>query len=87
MTAGGRGSVVADPGGVETMSEQARVRVLLTVGDQAEIVADAPDAEDPVRYPSAEIAEALGVSEGELPGMRLVADVGPGDRLTGWRRP
>ncbi|WP_267244369.1 hypothetical protein [Streptomyces sp. PR69] len=68
-----------------TMSERVRVKVLLLVGDQAEIVADAPDAEEPVRYPVAEIAAAVGVPERRLPGTRLTAEVGPGDRLSGWK--
>ncbi|MBB0229495.1 hypothetical protein FOE67_08200 [Streptomyces calidiresistens] len=62
------------------------VRVLLTVGDQAEIVADAHDAGDPERYPAAEIARALDVEPRDLPGMRLTADVGRDHRLTNWRR-
>ncbi|WP_405676889.1 hypothetical protein OG292_19805 [Streptomyces sp. NBC_01511] len=67
------------------MSEQVNVRVLLLVGDQAEVVADAADAGEPARYPAAEIAEAVGVPAGDLPGVRLTADVGTGDRLVGWR--
>jgi hypothetical protein len=67
----------------------ARVRVLLNIGDQAEIVADVPPAERtaPVRYPAEEIAAAVGVGRQELPGMVLVADVGDDDHLSGWRRP
>lgn len=66
----------------------ARVRVLLNVGDQSEIVADVPPAERsaPVRYPTADIAAAVGVVREYLPGMVLLADVGDDDRLTGWRR-
>lgn len=66
----------------------ARVRVLLTVGDEAEIVADVPPAErsEPVRYPAAEIEAAVGVGRQELPGMVLEATVGDDDRLSGWRR-
>ncbi|WP_059012226.1 hypothetical protein [Streptomyces specialis] len=69
-----------------TDPETARVRVLLLFGDRAEIVADAPDPIEPVWYPAGEIAAAVGVSPAELPGMRLLADVGPRDRLSGWRR-
>ncbi|MFB6950196.1 hypothetical protein ACFCXP_11250 [Streptomyces niveus] len=61
------------------------VRVLLLMGDQAEVVADAADAGEPARYPAAEIAEAVGLPARELPGTRLTADVGAGDRLSGWR--
>ncbi|GGJ81961.1 hypothetical protein GCM10011583_11810 [Streptomyces camponoticapitis] len=67
------------------MSEQVNVRVLLLVGDQAEVVADAGDAGEPARYPAVEISEAVGVPVRELPGVRLTADVGAGDRLSGWR--
>ncbi|WP_328439354.1 hypothetical protein OHA71_23740 [Streptomyces sp. NBC_00444] len=70
------------------MSERVNVRVLLLFGDQAEIVADVPPEEraEPQRYPAAEIAEALGVPASELPGMRLTAEVGGDDRLSGWGR-
>lgn len=67
------------------MSERVKVKILLVVGDQAEVVADAADTSDPVRYPVAEIAEAVGLRRGQLPGKRLTAEVGPGDRLSGWR--
>jgi hypothetical protein len=66
--------------------ETVAVRVVLLFGDQAEVMADAPDADGVERYPAQVIAEALGVERGELPGMRLLADVGAGDRLTNWRR-
>lgn len=69
------------------MSERVNVRVLLLVGNEAEIVADATDAGEPARYPAAEIAQAVGVPVKELPGTRLTADVGAGDRLSGWRLP
>lgn len=68
------------------MSERVNVKVLLLFGDQAEIVADAPDAGDPVRYPAAEIAAAVGAELSDLPNMRLSAAVGADDRLNGWRR-
>ncbi|MEU9245850.1 hypothetical protein [Streptomyces sp. NPDC048385] len=63
-------------------------RVLLLVGDQAEIVADvAPeDRAAPERYSAAEIAEAVGVPVEDLPGLRLSAEAGPDERLTGWQR-
>ncbi|WP_243639926.1 hypothetical protein [Streptacidiphilus pinicola] len=49
--------------------------------------ADALDADGVDRYPAREIAGALGVPAKELPGMQMLADVGPGDRLTYWRLP
>ncbi|MEU9000523.1 hypothetical protein [Streptomyces sp. NPDC048551] len=67
------------------MNERLNVVVLLLVGDQAEIVADAPDAETPERYPATEIAEAVGLPARALPGCRLTAEVGAGHRLTGWQ--
>lgn len=71
----------------ERMSKRVRVKVLLLVGDQAEIVADIPPEEraQPMRYPVAEIAEAVGLEARKLPGTALTADVGPDDRLSGWQ--
>ncbi|WP_063775730.1 SpoIIE family protein phosphatase [Streptomyces odonnellii] len=70
----------------ETVVERVDVRVLLLVGSEAEIVADAEDADTPERYPAQEIADAVGVPVEELPGVRLTAVVGSGDRLAGWQR-
>ncbi|WP_034094005.1 hypothetical protein [Streptacidiphilus albus] len=67
--------------------ETVRVRILLLVGDQAEVTADAEDSAEPERYDAAVIAEAVGVAAAQLPGMRLLADVGAGDRLVNWRLP
>ncbi|MFF2522257.1 hypothetical protein [Streptomyces liangshanensis] len=67
------------------MSASADVKVLLLIGDQAEIVADHPDAGDPVRYPAADIAKAVGLTVGDLPGRRLTATVGEDDQLSGWQ--
>lgn len=69
---------------VSTMSDRVNVRILLLVGDQAEVVADTPDPATPERYPAAVIAEAVGLPARELPGRRLTAEVGAGRRLTGW---
>ncbi|MEW2164394.1 hypothetical protein AB0912_15580 [Streptomyces sp. NPDC007084] len=70
-----------------TMSDRVNVKILLLFGDQAEVQADVPasEAEPPVRYPAAEIAEAVGLAPSDLPGKRLTADVGVDDRLSGWR--
>lgn len=68
-------------------TETVAVKVVLLFGDQAEVRADALDADGVDRYPAAEIAAALGVPAKELPGMRLLADVGAGDRLVNWRLP
>ncbi|ONK13279.1 hypothetical protein [Streptomyces sp. MP131-18] len=69
------------------MTETVRVRVVLLFGDQAQIKADASDAEEPVFYPAAPIAEAVGVPVKELAGMRLLADVDEREELTNWRLP
>lgn len=68
------------------MSERVNVRVLLLIGDQAEIVADVPAEEraDPERYPVSEVAESTGLDVSELPGKRLSAAVDDRGRLTGW---
>ncbi len=68
------------------MSEIVNIKILLLVGDEAEVVADAPDPAAPVRYPAEEIAEAVGVPARALPGMRLVAEADERGRLSGWRR-
>jgi hypothetical protein len=69
------------------MSERVNVKVLLLLGDQAEIVADVPaeEREEPARYPAAEIADAVGVPAAELAGRRLTAVVGADERLSGWQ--
>ena len=66
------------------MSERLNVKVLLLVGDEAEVVADAPDAATPERYPAATIAEAVGLPARDLPGRKLTAEVDGDYRLTGW---
>ncbi|WP_240981643.1 MULTISPECIES: hypothetical protein [unclassified Streptomyces] len=67
------------------MSERVNVKVLLLIGREAEIVADADDATTPERYPAVEIAAAVSLPEGQLPGTRLTARVGAGHRLFDWR--
>ncbi|MFI7014401.1 hypothetical protein [Streptomyces sp. NPDC050164] len=69
------------------MSERVKVKVLLLIGDQAEIVADVPPEErsEPTRYPAGEIADAVGLTPRELPGRALTASVGSDDRLSGWQ--
>ncbi|MFD7016103.1 hypothetical protein [Streptomyces sp. NPDC059928] len=69
------------------MSETVNIKILLLIGDEAEVVADVPDADTPVRYLAGEIAEAVGVPVRELPGTRLVAEADERGRLSGWRLP
>jgi hypothetical protein len=77
--------VLAD-GRAEALPEgRVRVRVLLLVGDQAEIVADAADVEGAQRYAAAVVAADTGVEVSQLPGMRLSALVGDDGRLSGFR--
>jgi hypothetical protein len=70
---------------MDGMSEIVKVKVLLLVGDEAEVVADVPDPDAPVRYSAGEIAGAVGRPVGELPGTRLVAEADERGRLSGWR--
>ncbi|MGW0599941.1 hypothetical protein ACWD11_22695 [Streptomyces sp. NPDC002776] len=68
-------------------TERIPVRVLLLIGDEAEIVADVPadERDEPQRYPAAAISEAVGIPLDKLAGARLTAEVGEDDRLSGWR--
>ncbi|MFJ6730012.1 hypothetical protein ACIQPQ_34445 [Streptomyces sp. NPDC091281] len=74
--------------GADVMTmEPVHVRVLLLVGDMAEIVADVPPEERaaPERYRAADIAVAVGVPLDRLPGKQLSAEVGRDGRLSGWK--
>ncbi|MET7477986.1 hypothetical protein ABZT17_26970 [Streptomyces sp. NPDC005648] len=68
-------------------TDRVPVRVLLLIGDQAEIVADVPpeEREKPARYAADEIAAAVGLPADQLPGKRLTAHVDADDRLSGWQ--
>ncbi|MEV4440340.1 hypothetical protein AB0K09_15215 [Streptomyces sp. NPDC049577] len=67
-------------------ANRVRVKVLLGIGDQVDITADAPDAEGVQRYPAADVARDVGVEARALPGMRLTALVDENDRLYGFRK-
>ncbi|MEU5426854.1 hypothetical protein AB0H73_14790 [Streptomyces olivoreticuli] len=71
--------------GDDDVSDRVDVKVLLLFGDQAEITADAADAEGVQRYPAAVVAADAGVTVSQLPGMRLTALVGDGGRLSEFR--
>ncbi|MEV8477899.1 hypothetical protein [Streptomyces sp. NPDC051173] len=71
--------------GDDDVSDRVDVKVLLLFGDQAEITADAADAEGVQRYPAADVATDAGVAVSQLPGMRLTALVGDDGRLSEFR--
>ncbi|GLY81810.1 hypothetical protein [Actinoallomurus iriomotensis] len=62
-----------DKGQVMAEDERVEVRVLLTVGDDAELVTLEHSAEAPLRVPAADIARDAGLPAGELPGRRFTA--------------
>ncbi|KAB2370955.1 hypothetical protein [Actinomadura montaniterrae] len=53
--------------------EHVTVRVLLTIGDIAELVTPDHDHRDPVRVPAADIARDAGLPANELPGREFTA--------------
>lgn len=62
-----------------------RVKVLLGIGADVDITADAPDAELVQRYPADVVAGEAGVEVKDLPGMRLTARVRDDGRLEEFR--
>jgi hypothetical protein len=54
-------------------AKRLEVRVLLTVGDDAELVTPDHSAEAPLRVPAADIARDAGLPANELPGRRFTA--------------
>jgi hypothetical protein len=61
----------------EVMPEpgEVRVRCLLLVGDQAELVVDDGDPDDVIRHPAADVAAQAGIPAAELPGKVLLVKV------------
>lgn len=55
------------------MTPRVETQVLLTVGDQAELITPEHTAENPLRMPMATIAQEAGLPENELPGRRFTA--------------
>ncbi|MEH0428828.1 hypothetical protein QBB34_21335 [Streptomyces stelliscabiei] len=55
------------------MSKRMQARVLLVVGDEAEITTERRGHSEPERVPVARLVEETGLSRGQLPGKRLVA--------------
>jgi hypothetical protein len=60
------------------------VKVLLTVGDEAELITPDHDARSPLRVPAAVIARDADLPENELPGREFTA-VRDGDDLHDFR--
>ena len=54
--------------------ERVTVRVMLTVGDDAELITPEHDARNPLRVPAAVIAADAGLPANELPGRRFSAE-------------
>ncbi|GAA2087802.1 hypothetical protein [Actinomadura alba] len=67
-----------------TASTRVPITVLLTVGDQAELVTPMRGPKEPLRVPAAEIADDVGLPIDELPGRKLTA-VLEGERLRDFR--
>ena len=65
--------------------DRIEVHVLLTVGDDAEIVDDRHTEEEPLRVPAAGIARDAGLPASELPGRRFTAVRGTDGVLTDFR--
>jgi hypothetical protein len=59
--------------GATMPAERVPVRVLLTVGDQAELVTPDHTPQAPLRVPSAVIAQDAGLPANELPGREFTA--------------
>ena len=68
------------------MSERLQARVLLLVGDQAEVTTPRRDHRDPERVPVARLVEETGLTIEELPGAKLVAVVSDDGRLERFER-
>ncbi|WP_216588576.1 hypothetical protein [Streptomyces brasiliscabiei] len=68
------------------MSERVRAKVLLVVGDQAEITTAHRDHSDPERVPVARLVEETGLSRGALPGASLTAVVDGDGELVRFER-
>ncbi|MBC6457266.1 hypothetical protein [Actinomadura sp. HBU206391] len=67
-----------------TASTRVPITVLLTVGDQAELVTPMRGPKDPMRVPAADIARDVGLAADDLAGRKLTA-VMEGERLRDFR--
>ncbi|MFE9906430.1 hypothetical protein [Streptomyces achromogenes] len=63
-----------------------KARVLLLVGDQAEITTPDRDHRDPERVPVERLVRETGIAREKLPGVELVAVVGADGRLERFER-
>ncbi|MFB6943206.1 hypothetical protein ACFWGL_17070 [Streptomyces sp. NPDC060286] len=68
------------------MSERLPARVLLLVGDEAEVTTPHRDYTDPERVPVARLVEETGIPRAELAGARLVAAVSSDGELERFER-
>ncbi|MGX1223162.1 hypothetical protein [Streptomyces ambofaciens] len=68
------------------MSERLNVRVLLLVGDEAEIVTPHRGHTDPERVPVDRLVKETGLAREDLAGARLVAVVGDDGELKRFER-
>ncbi|MFF9215606.1 hypothetical protein [Streptomyces viridosporus] len=68
------------------MSERLQARVLLLVGDQAEITTEHRDHTDPERVPVARLVEETGLAREDLAGAELVAVVSDAGELERFER-
>lgn len=68
------------------MSERLQARVLLLVGNEAEITTPHRDHTDPERVPVGRLVKETGLTREELPGAKLMAVVSSDGRLERFER-
>ncbi|MBA9005983.1 hypothetical protein [Thermomonospora cellulosilytica] len=68
-----------------TGTDRVKVRVLLTFGDQAELVTPTHSADNPLRVPAEQITRDTGLPAGELPGRQFTAHRAQDGTLSGFQ--
>ncbi|WP_031487582.1 hypothetical protein [Streptomyces bicolor] len=68
------------------MSERVRARVLLLIGDDAELTTEHRGADDPERVPVGRLITETGIPRARLVGADLVAVIGNGGELERFER-
>ncbi|WP_026220439.1 hypothetical protein [Wenjunlia vitaminophila] len=63
------------------------VKVLLVVGDQAELTTPERDHTDPERWPAEQVSADTGYAVADLPGKELVAVIGEDGEVVRFQRP